>query len=77
MIRVAREFAGIDQADLAKRAGISRKTVVAVERALPEMIDARRRLVLERIRNVFETAFGLCLTFPGDPGGEGVRKAPE
>jgi DNA-binding XRE family transcriptional regulator len=77
MIRLARELAGIDQADLAKRAGVSRKTVVAVERSLPARVDARRRLVLERIRSVFETTFGLEFSFPDDPAGEGVRKGFE
>ena len=74
MIRLAREMAGIDQADLAKRAGISRKTVVAVERALPARVDARRRLVLERIRSAFETTFGLEFSFKEDPAGEGVSR---
>lgn len=72
MIRRARELAGINQARLASLAGISRKTVVAVEASLSESPDARRRAVLEKIRWVFEQGFELEFTIA-----EGtVRKKP-
>ena len=64
---------GIDQRGLASTAGISRKTVVAVEAALPAKVDARRRAMLERIRSVFEE-FGLEFIFDDDPHGGSVRR---
>ncbi|OSI40014.1 hypothetical protein BST66_00950 [Bradyrhizobium canariense] len=71
-------MAGIDQRRLASLAGISRKTVVAVEAALPEKPDARRRAVLERIRSVFEHGYEFEFTFPDHPygGGRGKAKPP-
>jgi DNA-binding XRE family transcriptional regulator len=57
MLRKARELADIDQGELARLAGISRKTVVVVERELPAKIDPRRRVVLERIRSILEEQF--------------------
>ena len=57
MIRSARELAGIDQRQLAMLVGISLRTVVAVEGALPDSVDPRRRAVLERIRGAFEREF--------------------
>jgi hypothetical protein len=66
---------GIDQKRLASLAGVSRKTVVAVEAALPKKPDARRRAVLERIRWVFERGFELQFTFADHPDGEGVRRS--
>jgi DNA-binding XRE family transcriptional regulator len=77
MIKQARKIVRIDQSGLASQAGISRKTVVAVEAALPAKVDARRRLVLERIRRVFEQEFGLEFTFGDDPGGGSVRRIPK
>lgn len=77
MIRRSREIAGINQARLASLAGITRKTVVAVESALPEKPDARRRAVLEKIRWVFEHGFELEFTFADHAEGEGVRKKPK
>jgi len=74
MIRNARKLAGINQARLASAAGITRKTVVAIEAALPEKPDARRRAVLEKIRWVFERGYDLEFTFADDAEGEGVRK---
>lgn len=74
MIRRARELAGINQARLASLAGITRKTVVAVEASLPEKPDARRRAVLEKIRRVFEQGFELEFTFDGRSEDGGVRK---
>lgn len=71
MIRRARQLAGINQARLASLAGITRKTVVAVEASLPERPDARRRAVLEKIRWVFEEGFELEFAFED---GETVRK---
>ncbi|WP_271611498.1 hypothetical protein [Bradyrhizobium sp. CCBAU 21360] len=47
---------------------------MAVEAALPEKPDARRRAVLEKIRWVFERGYDLEFTFADDAEGEGVRK---
>ncbi len=77
MIRRARKLAGIDQARLASLAGITRKTVIAVEATLSEKPDARRRAVLERIRLVFEHGYDLEFTFADHPDGEGVRRKIE
>jgi transcriptional regulator with XRE-family HTH domain len=74
MIKEARELLGLDQRRLAMLAGVSRKTVVTVEAALPDKVDARRRAVLERIRQVLEREFGLEFDFD-DPEGESVRSA--
>lgn len=59
MLKLARELARVDQGELARLVGISRKTVVVVERELPAKVDPRRRAVLERIRSLFETRFRL------------------
>lgn len=59
MLKQARELTRLDQAELAALVGLSRKTIVAVERELPAKIDPRRRLVLERIRRLFEERFKL------------------
>jgi len=73
MIKEARELVGLDQRRLAMLAGVSRKTVVTVEVALPDKVDARRRAVLERIRQVLEREFGLEFEFDDSEGG-GVRR---
>ena len=59
LIRRSRRLAGLDQGQLAMLAGLSRKTIGAVETSLPTRVDPRRRLVLERIRSVFEREFRL------------------
>jgi DNA-binding XRE family transcriptional regulator len=59
MLKLARQLARVDQGELARLVGISRKTVVVVERELPAKVDPRRRAVLERIRSLFETKFKL------------------
>lgn len=73
MIQAARALAGIDQMELAALAGVTQKTISVVERKTSERVDARRRLVLERIRRAFESHYGMRFTFPDDPEGEGVR----
>lgn len=75
MIEAARALAAIDQAELAAMVGVARKTISLVERTSSERVDARRRLVLERIRGVFETKFGMRFSFGDDPEGEGVYLA--
>ncbi|SPP92863.1 helix-turn-helix domain-containing protein [Bradyrhizobium vignae] len=59
MLKEARRLAGIDQGELARLVGLSRKTIVVVERELSTKVDPRRRAVLERIRSLFEKRFHL------------------
>jgi DNA-binding XRE family transcriptional regulator len=72
-IKEARRIVGIDQAKLARLSGITRKTVSVIERSEPSRIDARRRVVLEKIRETFEIGYGLQFTFSdSDEGGVSI-----
>lgn len=73
MLKGARALAGLDQGQLARLAGLSRKTIVLVERELPAKVDPRRRAVLERIRSLFEDRFFLDF----DMGKQTVVRKPK
>jgi len=59
MLREARRLTGLSQEGLARLTRLSRKTIIAVEREQSPDPDPRRRLVLEKIRGLFELEFGL------------------
>jgi len=73
MIKAARALLGLEQAHLAALAGVSKKTIAVVESATPSRVDARRRAVLEKIRQGLETEFDLEFIFADESTGEGVR----
>jgi transcriptional regulator with XRE-family HTH domain len=73
LIRAARGLAGIDQATLAARAGVSRKAVIAIEGDESNTMDYRRLEVLQKLQAVFGDQFGVEF-FPESKNiGEGVR----
>ena len=73
LIRAARGLAGIDQATLAKRAGVSRKAVIAIEGDESERMDYRRLEVLQKLRRVLEDQFGIEFFPESKNSGEGIR----
>ena len=73
LIKAARALLRIDQAELAKRTGISRKTISLIEIAKQDPTDARRRKMLADLRQKMENVLGLEFIFESDATGEGVR----
>jgi DNA-binding XRE family transcriptional regulator len=73
MIKAARALCGLDQSHLAVLAGVSKKTIAVVESARPSRVDARRRAVLEKIRQRLETEFDLEFIFADESTGAGLR----
>jgi transcriptional regulator with XRE-family HTH domain len=73
LIKAARALLRIDQAELAERTGISRKTISLIEIAKQDPTDARRRKMLADLRQKMETVLGLEFIFESDATGEGVR----
>ena len=72
LIRAARGLAGIDQATLAQRAGVSRKAVIAIEGDESEIMDYRRLEVLKKLRMVLEDQLGMEFFSASKSTGEGV-----
>jgi DNA-binding XRE family transcriptional regulator len=73
LIRAARGLAGIDQADLARHAGVSRHAVMAVEGDESDRMDYRRLTVLKKLQGVFEKEFGIEFLKATKGSGAGVR----
>ena len=73
MIKAARALLGLDQSHLAVLVGVSKKTIAVVENATPVRVHARRRAVLEKIRQGLEIEFGIEFIFADESTGEGVR----
>ena len=72
LLRIAREFAGLEQSELAERIGISRTSVCSAEKGRTHP----RRITL----NAWALATGVPVTWiitgegpPSDDGGDGVR----
>jgi transcriptional regulator with XRE-family HTH domain len=64
---------GLDQAEVAERAGVKQRTISKLESELDfSSKDLRRRKVLEAIREAFEKA-GIEFIFPCETSGPGVR----
>jgi DNA-binding XRE family transcriptional regulator len=73
LIRAARGLAGIDQAELAEKAGVARKTIVLIEADESDRMDPRRLKVLQSLQRVFEDDYGIEFFAPSESSGEGVR----
>jgi DNA-binding XRE family transcriptional regulator len=73
LIRAARGLVGIDQAALAEKAGVARKTVVLIEADESDRMDPRRLKILHSLQRVFEDEYGVEFFAAGENSGEGVR----
>jgi transcriptional regulator with XRE-family HTH domain len=73
LIRAARALLGCDQEALAKKVGISRKTLALIETMKPGPVDPRRRRMLEEVRRRMEDDLQIEFVFAGENSGEGVR----
>jgi DNA-binding XRE family transcriptional regulator len=62
-----------DQATLAEKTGISRKTIGLIETSESVPVDARRRRILEELRTKMEDELNVEFVFAGTKTGEGVR----
>jgi DNA-binding XRE family transcriptional regulator len=66
-------LAGIDQAKLAEKAGVARKTIVLIEADESDRMDPRRLKILQSLQRVFETEYGIEFFEASENSGEGVR----
>jgi transcriptional regulator with XRE-family HTH domain len=73
LIRAARALLGYDQATLAAKTGISKKTVGLIVSMETVPTDARRRRVLQELRRKMEDELHVEFVFAGPKTGEGVR----
>ena len=73
LIRAARGLLGIDQATLAEKAGVARKTVVKIETDEGDRMDPRRLKVLQQLQRVLEDSYGVEFFAASEHSGEGVR----
>jgi DNA-binding XRE family transcriptional regulator len=73
LIRAARGLAGIDQAKLAEKAGVARKTIVLIEADESDRMDPRRLNILQSLQRVFEDNYGIEFFEASESSGEGVR----
>ena len=74
MIRAARALLGLDQAEVAERAGLKQNTISKLEVGADiSTKDKRRQDALATIRKAFEQA-GIEFIFPSATSGEGVRR---
>jgi DNA-binding XRE family transcriptional regulator len=73
LIRAARGLAGIDQAKLAEKAGVARKTIVLIEADESDRMDPRRLKILQSLQRVFEDDYGIEFFEASENSGEGVR----
>jgi DNA-binding XRE family transcriptional regulator len=73
LIRAARGLAGIDQAKLAEKAGVARKTIVLIEADESDRMDPRRLKILQSLQRVFEDDYGIEFFDASENSGEGVR----
>ncbi len=73
LIRAARGLVGIDQATLANKASVARKSVVLIEADESDRMDPRRLKVLQSLQRVFEDEFGVEFFAASEHSGEGVR----
>ena len=73
LIRAARGLAGIDQAKLAEKAGVARKTIVLIEADESDRMDPRRLKILRSLQRVFEDEYKIEFFEASESSGEGVR----
>src|SRR5215831_14329491 len=71
MIRAARALLGLDQAQVAERAGLHQRTISKVEGEAGSPTDPRRKEVLEALKEAFESE-GIEFIFASEMSGEGV-----
>jgi transcriptional regulator with XRE-family HTH domain len=73
MIRAARGLLGLDQAQVAERAGLKQRTISKLEGEVDfSLKDKRRRDALRAIREAYERE-GIEFIFPSETSGQGVR----
>nr|WP_249780397.1 helix-turn-helix domain-containing protein [Bradyrhizobium sp. dw_411] len=73
LVKAARALLGYDQAMLAAKTGISKKTLGLIETMDAVPMDARRVRVLQELRTRMEDELGVEFVFAGPGTGEGVR----
>jgi transcriptional regulator with XRE-family HTH domain len=73
LIRAGRTLAGVDQAELADKAGVTRQAVSVVEKDEGHKMDPRRRKILEAMRLALENDYGIEFFEASENSGEGVR----
>ena len=73
LVRAARALLGYDQATLAAKTGISKKTIGLIETMESVPTDVRRRRVLEELRTRMEDELKVEFIFASAESGEGVR----
>lgn len=73
LIRAGRVLAGIDQATLAEKAGVTRQAVSVVELDPGIKMDPRRRRVLEAMQRALEEEYGVLFFEQSETSGEGLR----
>ena len=73
LVRAARALLGYDQATLAAKTGISKKTIGLIETMDSVPTDVRRRRVLEELRTRMEDELKVEFIFASAKSGEGVR----
>lgn len=73
LIRAARGLVGIDQFTLARKAGVTRLTIIKIEADESDRMDPRRLKVLQTLQQVFETEYDVEFFAATKNGGEGVR----
>ncbi len=72
-IRAARALLGLEQAELASSAGVSRQTLITIEAGSREQKDPRRKKKLEAIRCALDEKYGVEFLSAEGSKGEGVR----
>ncbi|WP_426437188.1 helix-turn-helix domain-containing protein [Bradyrhizobium genosp. P] len=73
LMRAARGLLGLDQAEVAERAGLKQRTISKLEGESDfSSKDKRRRDALRAIRQAFERE-GVEFIFPSETSGQGVR----
>jgi DNA-binding XRE family transcriptional regulator len=73
LIRAARGLAGLNQVELAEKAGIARKTIVLIEADKSDRMDPRRLKILQSLQRFFEDEYGIEFFEASENSGEGVR----
>lgn len=73
LVRAARALLGYDQATLAAKTGISKKTIGLIETMESVPTDVRRRRVLKELRTRMEDELKVEFIFASAESGEGVR----
>jgi DNA-binding XRE family transcriptional regulator len=73
LIRGARGLAGIDQEELALKAGVTRQTIIKIEADESDRMDPRRLTILQTLQRVFGEDYGIEFFEASENSGEGVR----